>query len=358
MFFNLTTQSKNTYSHIFDKNILSSVLLALIILLSSMVGQVNAQPNAINPNIKSSKYSQDLLQGGWKIKIFDAAIVRGDTVYLSEIAEPLGDISNSQWQELASTPLWAAPTQIGRPFQINKQRLLGALRQYLGMYADYCILPNSLAIQKGGAVILEDELRNLVLQRLTPQINSLGGYSDLTEFRLPPYIFISHASQNIILEPTEVKAGRVNLRFGIQEIDGSVVKRFSGSTFLNLWVDAPTLNRPMNKGEQVTVNDIVHKSVNLAYQGSDIWDGRGGPWQLARSMGTAEAITTSDLQALSAIHKGDKVYLVYEKGNIRLSVVAEAMEEGSLGDLVLVRNVDSKKQVYAMVRDENTVISR
>ncbi len=332
--------------------------LFLLFLFCLIPLKIYASPNALDPSIQSGRYSQELLQGGWKIKILDAAIVRGDTVLLGEIAEPLGAISPQDWEKLAYTPLWAAPTQTGRPFQINKQRLLGALRQYLGMYADHCILPNSLAIQRGGAVIEEDALRNLILQRLAPQINSLGGHGDLTDFRLPTYIFIAHASQNLILEPTEVKPGRITLRLGVQEIDGSILKRFSASVFLNLWVNAPTLNRPMNKGEQLTANEIVYKSVNLAYQHGEIWDGRGGPWQLSRSLGTMDAITVSDLQALAAVHKGDKVYLIYEKNNVRLSVVAEAMEEGGLGDLILVKNVDSKRQVYGMIRDENTVIAK
>lgn len=315
-------------------------------------------PVSINPSITSGRYSQEAPTGVWRLRVFDAAIVQGDTVMLGEIAEPLGDIPPHKWQELARKPLWAAPNQVGRAFQINKQRLLGALRQYIGMYADSCILPNSLAIQKGGAVVRDEDLRRMVIQRLSPQINSLAGHSDVTDYRLPSYIFVSHASQRLILEPTEVKPGRVNIRFGIQELDGSIVRRFTGSVFLNLWVDAPALVRPMSKGEPLTPENVTYKSVNLAFENGEIWDGRGGPWQLTRSIGSLEPLNSSDLQPLAAIHKGDKVLLVYEKNNIRLSIVVEAMEDGGLGDLILLRNLDSKKQIYGMVKDQNTVISR
>ena len=332
----------------------SSILFSLV--LTSFAHANN--PANINPRITSGTYSQEALNGVWRLRIFDAAIVQGDTVMLGEIAEPLGDISAQEWDKLAKKSLWPAPTQTGKPFQINKQRLLGALRQYIGMYADSCILPNSLAIQKGGAVVYEEDLRRILIQRLSPQINALGGHSDLTDYRLPPYIFVSHASQGLIVEPTEVKAGRLNLRFAIQELDGSIVRRFSGSAFLNLWVDAPTLVRPMSRGEGITPSDITHKAVNLAFENGELWDGRGGPWQLVRPVGALEALHVSDLQPLAAIHKGDKVLLLYEKGNIRLSIVVEAMEDGGLGDLILLKNLDSKKQIYGMVKDQNTVISR
>lgn len=318
----------------------------------------NNGPSTMNPSITSGTYTQNTKDGVWRLRIFDAAIVHGDTVMLGEIAEPLGDIPPQKWLELSQTPLWAAPQQIGRPFQITKQRLHGALRQYLGMYADSCILPTTLAIQKGGAVIRDNDLRQMVLQRLAPQINALGGHSDITEYRLPAYIFVAHASQSLILEPTQVMPGRVNVRFGIQEIDGSIVKRFSGSIFLNLWVDAPTLIRPMNRGDAIRPADITYKNVNLAYANGELWDGKGGPWQLTRSVGALQPISADDLKPLAAIRKGDKVLLVYNKGNVHLSVVVEAMEDGGLGDLILVRNLDSKKHVYGMVRDESTVVSR
>lgn len=343
---------------------LSFLLLALSIIPWGFTEKSNAtSPNTLNPGMRSGTYTQDnptqnSQEGVWRLRIFDAAIVHGDTVMLGEIAEPLGDISAQKWHELSQTPLWATPNQVGRPFQITKQRLHGALRQYIGMYADSCILPTTLAIQKGGGVIRDTELRQMVLQRLMPQINALGGHSDITEYRLPSYIFVGHASQRLILEPTEVVPGRVNVRFGIQELDGSIVKRFTGSIFLNLWVDAPTLIRPMNRGDAIRPADITYKNVNLAYSNGELWDGRGGPWQLTRNMGALQPITANDLKPLAAVKKGDKLVLVYNKGNVHLSVVVEAMEDGGLGDLILVRNLDSKKHVYGMVRDENTVVSR
>ena len=354
-----TTGILKTMRSLFCTICMSTLILGLSLGLGGFVDFAKANnPSSIDPSIKSGQYSQKGASGVWRLRIFDSAIVTGDTVLLGEIAEPLGDISAGEWQKLAKKTLWPSPTNVGRPFQINKQRLLGALRQYIGMYADSCILPNSLAIQKGGAIIRDADLRRMVIQRLAPQINALGGHSDLTDYRLPAYIFLSHASQNLILEPTEVKPGRVNVRFGIQELDGSIVRRFSGSVFLNLWVDAPALIRPMAKGDAVRPTDITYKSVNLAYENGELWDGRGGPWQLLRAVGALQPIAASDLQALAVVHKGTKVQLVYEKGNVRLSIVGEAMEDGGLGDLIMIKNLDTKKQIYGMVKDQNTVIAR
>lgn len=318
------------------------------------------QAESIDPSVRSGRYtSTHAWQGqAWRIRILDAAIVQGDTVYFGNVAEPLGDIPADVWQDLAQKPLWATPPQVGKPFQINKKRLKEALQQQLGMIADSCILPNSLAIQKGGAVLYADDLRSMAVKSLTPQINRLGGRSDMIDFRLPPYIFLGHVSQSLVLEPTDVRPGRMNLQFALQEPDGSIVRRFSGSTFLNVWVNAPSVARPLGKGATVMPGDIVHKSVNLAYEKGELWDGRGGPWQVVRPIGAMQPIAASDLEPKATVQKGQKLKLLYNKGNIRVTALVEAMEDGALGELILVRNLDSKKQIYGMVHDANTVIAK
>ena len=47
--------------------------------------------------------------------------------------------------------------------------------------------------------------------------------------------------------------------------------------------------------------------------------------------------------------------LVYRRGNVEMRTMVEALEEGGPGDTIAVRNLSSKKQVYATVRDADTV---
>lgn len=254
--------------------------------------------------------------------------------------------------------LWDSPPELGKPYKINKTNLKNALRASLGMYADSCLLPNALVLQRGGEVVREDMLRRMAVQYLTPQMNKLAGRCDLTDFRLPAYIFVSSRSQNLVLEPTTVQPGRINLRFAIQEMDGKILQRFTGTAFLNVWVDTPAASRPLAKGDTLYPQDITFKNVNLAYERAELWDGKGGPWQVTRSLGALEPISTTDLKPLSAVKKGDKVSLVYKKNGIHLTVLVEAMEDGALGDTILVRNLDSKKQIYGKVQDQNTILAK
>ena len=294
----------------------------------------------------------------WRLRVREAAVVREAVVRLGDIADPLGNMPRGEWERLAAVPLWPAPETPGKPLQINRQRLGDALRKALGEVADACLLPNSLAVQRDGAVLLEEDLRSLVVKTLTPQINLLGGHGELTDFRLPAYALTAHDGQSVVLEAGDVAPGRISLRFAVREMDGAAVRRFSGSVFLNLWMDVPCPVRPLGKGEAVTPDVITFMSCNLAYQKGAVWDGRGGPWQTVRSLGASQPILASDLTPLSAVHRGDKLTLVYTRGNVRISAMVEALEEGGPGDTIAVRNLDSKKQIYATVLDADTVTTK
>ena len=333
-------------------------LLGLAFVLAFAPGQVKAQAGGIAPRVTAPGAVVPGSGTAWRLRILDSSVVNDSVVRLGDIAVPLGNMSPQEWQRLAATPLWAAPDISGKPLQINRQRLQTALREGLGDLADSCLLPSSLAIQLGGSVLREEDLRNLVVRQLGPQINLLGGRSDLTDFRLPAYAFLAHSGQQVVLEPTAIAPGRINLRFAVHEMDGAIVRRFNGSVFMDLWMNVPCPIRPINRGEAVTPDLITFVEANLAYQRGAVWDGRGGPWQAVRPLGASQSILASDLAPLAAMHRGDKVTLVYEKGNIALSVIVEVLEEGGLGDTILVRNMESRKQIYATVIDQKTVRAR
>ena len=114
---------------------------------------------------------------GWRIRILEAAVVNGPMVTLGEIGQVHGAPPPGVWERLANRPLWPAPAEPGKPLQVNRTRLSQALREALGDVADRCLLPTSMAIQSGGAVLREDDLRALVVRELTPRTASRYGGS-------------------------------------------------------------------------------------------------------------------------------------------------------------------------------------
>ena len=300
---------------------------------------------------------QMLGQNDWRLKIESAAVALNDSVFLGDIATPLGHMDETLWQDLSRRALWAAPEQEGKPMQVNRSRLAQALRQALGKdIAGRCILPTSLVIQRGGLVFREDVLRDYVVKSLTPQLSAMPGEAQLTEFRLPEYIFLEHAQQQIQLEPGKLAPGRITLRFAVKEADGTVLRRVAGTVNLQLWVTVPAAMRVMSKGENLTPEAVTFMRVNAATLKDMPWDGQGGPWRLARGLSAGEPILQSDLASQLMVRRGDVVTLIYARGNLRMTTQAEALSDGEPGATIAVRNLQSKKQVYAKVKDGGTVI--
>lgn len=295
---------------------------------------------------------------GWRIRLRDAAVVAGPTVLLGEVADPVGEMPAAVWRDLAARPLWPAPVDAGRPMIVNKVRLGEALRAALGATAETCLLPPSMALQRGGAVLREGDLRDIVVRTMTPQLASLGGEASFSDFRLPPYAFLEHPQQKVILEPLQPAPGRLSLRFAVLEMDGAVVRRFTGTAFLDVWVTVPCAAQPLNRGDRLDVERVTWIRKNIAHLRAAPWDGRGGPWQLQRPVGAGQVVYNDDVAPNPAVTRGGIVTLLYESPALRLAVQGEALADGMPGETIQVRNLQSRKQVYATVRDGSTVVVR
>lgn len=297
-----------------------------------------------------------LEQGDWRLKVAPAAVTNTDSVLLGDIAAPLGHMDPALWSDLKSRRLWPAPPEEGKPLQINRSRLSQALRQSLGNeLAARCILPTSLVIQRGGLVFREDDLRSYVVKSLTPQLSAMPGEAELNEFRLPDYIFLAHNQQRVQLEPGKLTPGRVPLRFAVQEADGTVLRRVSGTVNLTLWITVPAASRPLGKGDALTPEAVTFMRINAGQLRDLPWDGHGGPWQVTRSLITGEPILQSDLASQLMVRRGTILSLIYTRGNLRMTTQAEALADGEPGATIPVRNLQTKKQIYATVKDGSTV---
>lgn len=313
------------------------------------------RPSPLTPGMVNPNQNADPSQIGWRIKILEAAVVNEPMVRLGDIAQAYGNPPTGVWEKLSQRQLWSAPTEQGKPMQVNRARLAQALRESLGEIADICLLPSSMAIQSGGSVLREEDLRSLVVKELTPKLQALQGEAEISELRLPPYAFLAHPGQNISLDTGKITPGRLPLRFIVHEVDGKTIRRFTGTAMINLWANVPCAAQAITKGSRVDPEQVTWMRKNLTFVKGDIWDGRGGPWEAQKTISPGQPIMVADLGGLTLIHKGAMINLVYERGAVRLTLKAEALADGGPGATIAVRNLQSKKQVYGEVVNPDTV---
>ncbi len=67
-------------------------------------------------------------------------------------------------------------------------------------------------------------------------------------------------------------------------------------------------------------------------------------------------VVLNDLYDPPVVRRGTEINGVMEQGNVELSVLVRAIEDGKMGDVIRVENTDSHKLLKAKVLDEKTVL--
>lgn len=290
--------------------------------------------------------------------IHPVAAISGTHVTFGDIASPLTPQGRAKWANLSGQQLWPAPEN-GRTITLSRDRFADMLRQYMGNTASVCRVPSQVVLQGGGQVIFEEELRSRVVTFLTPQARLLGEEIALRDYRLPSHIFLSHIQEELAIELTRpLQPGRNSVRFLIHAADGNIVRRLTGTFFLDVWRAVPCATRPLNSGTQLGPEDMAFQRKNLAYLREPPWNGLGGPWQLRSPVGMDQTIFFSALQPLPAVRKGDQVLLVYEGDLVRLQILAQAMADGAIGETIPVRNLQNNNEILARIQNFETVVVR
>jgi len=295
----------------------------------------------------------------WGLSIKSNASVKGERVLLGEIAEPYGSISRQAWDELARTELWPAPDREGRSEVIPRRRLDELLREHLGKKAELCSLPSGLTVQRGGALLDKQALLRRVEEYLAPRLAMLEGRAQLAGFNAPDLVSLNEGYARLEIELLDkVAAGRINLRIKALAGDGRLVRQVAANVFVDHWVAVACAARPVNPGEAILPDMVTFRERNLAYFRGQPWDGKGGPWRVKRSVGAEQPFSTDNIELTPLVGKGAPVNLVYEGRHVQLATQGEALEDGGLGQMISVRNVQSGKLVQAVVMNKDTVAVR
>lgn len=294
----------------------------------------------------------------WRVMVRSAASVQGPVVLLGEIADPIEGLDARTWKTVAGIKLWKASTKVGRPVTIDRDKLRKVFRYYMGDMAKNVVLPSQLTVQTGGRVVTGKELRERVVAFLTPRAKDLGGESDFKELRLPMHFFFPNINDKLVISlANEIRPGRNQIQLRRVSPDGRVMSGKAGTVFINVWKAVPVAAKPLNRNERVTNQNVSFRRVNLAYK-PELWDGSGGPWRMARTLGTGQAFTMSHIEPVPLIEKGEKVSLVYRNKRVQLTIKAEALGEAGMGQQVSVRNLQSNKTILATVVGDDMVMTR
>jgi flagellar basal body P-ring formation protein FlgA len=293
------------------------------------------------------------------VKVRQAACVQGEKVLLGEIADPMPALPRENWERLAAAVLWDSPPRDRGPVVIPQARLSLLIKEHLGQFAEAVLLPDSLQLQRGGAVLFDDELERKVVEFLTPSSKGLGGEVFFRDFRLPATIFLQDEASTMEIQLSRgLQPGRNGLSLVVKNGYDQRERSFSGSVFVDVWATVACASRPLNRRDPVGPGEVTFMRKNLAYLRGPVWDGRGLRMRMTAPVGEGQVLYAAALEPMPMIQKGDLITLVFQGSSIQLHAPAQALTDGGFGESIAVMNMETKRTVKARILDAQTAVVR
>jgi len=307
-----------------------------------------------------------------EIRLLDQAVVRGEQIRLGEVAQLRG-----------STAIRLADTVVAQ-FPRNKSSTTVSLESIRSLLVKRSINPAHVTLN-GFASCKVDRFVDPSAQSAPPVANptrevqlntsmTLGHVivrflQDYTQYR-PDELQIRFSpsdkdilSQSAIndrfeIEPnTSSKLGRIPMAIR-QWRNAQIVATYRVTAYVARKTLAAATTGSLRRGHVITPNDVEMKQVLLT---SDVAEpivqmrtiiGR----ESARSLRKGQVIYVTDLLKPVMVFKGDLVTVRCISGGVVVRITARAMDDGSLNDLVMVRNERSREEFAAKVVGQREMI--
>ncbi len=141
------------------------------------------------------------------------------------------------------------------------------------------------------------------------------------------------------------------------KIDGKEVRRERISGRVDLCRDVVCTSRPMARHEVIEEKDLCYIRRSISRSGAAaVYDMREVlGYRLLSSLRAGDMVKKDAVEPSPLVKKGDRITILAETEGLSITACGEAMEAGAKGKVIRVRNLGSKKEIYARVVDASTV---
>jgi len=207
--------------------------------------------------------------------------------------------------------------------------------------------------------IREDTFRNIFREYLFQHINKERSDIIVSKFKVSGNrpVPSGRISVQIFKKNQQKLAGYVRLT-ALVKVDNVVKNTVRLSGWADIFDYVVCARRNMKRGGIVAKDDIYLERKNISRLPKNIFSDVNGiiGLRLKNNIKAETCLKEWMLEKNPAVEKGDMVTIIAESDVIKVAAPGVVLAEGYLGEIVRVQNTMSKKNVYAKVINDSTVM--
>jgi flagella basal body P-ring formation protein FlgA len=270
--------------------------------------------------------------------------VSNEIVRIGDLVENAGAV--------ADVAIFRAP-DLGQTGAVSVKQVVEAVRPHQLLDLDTRGLDEVVVIRASRSITAKD-IEARIVRALAGQYGLGDGKNLIVTFDNPVRTIYVEPSANADLAVARMGFDPRNGRFDMSfELPGSMaarkLPRFTGSIVETFEAAVPA--RVLAQGETLKASDLtIERRPKSEFTPTTITDpAQAAGFALRRALRPSQVIRQADLMKPELVQRNETVTISYEVPGIRLSIRGQAQESGTLGDLINVLNVQSKRTIQATV---------
>jgi len=292
-----------------------------------------------------------------EVNVHSVSLVEHKKVRLGDISQITGDepdiVKAAQSIVLASAPILNRSIIMGK--DLIKKSLL---KNGFDLKEVKLIFPEKITVKNKLTRITEDEIKESIREYVYKNMPWQKDQAKVTQIDHKGDIVLpgSEIQQNIIAKENNSFIGKVPLILEFK-VHGKILKRKKINAVLEVLMPAVLAKVSLKRGQTISRNDIYTEKQWKSKTSENIYDYEGDVIgkKVTRGIRAGQPLKKSLLKIPEDISRGDRVTILAENKTIRITVPGIAGENGRKGKTIKVKNIDSKKIIYARVLDSATV---
>ena len=234
----------------------------------------------------------------------------------------------------------------------------------VGLLAGVCEVPAADAIAPVTAsatkTLTEADAIALLTANLQPDYVKDRGQLELLFTQ--PWVATNVPNQPLtvkILElPTEGVTPAFIVRFQLCTPDGTTVGTWQESMQAHIWRNVWVAHSDLSRGVMIGDADVAQERRDVLGIHESLAEFTVGDTmlELSQSVQAGAPLLARELKPRSVVHRGELADALLQNGGLSITLKVEVLEDGAPGQVVHVRNPDSKRDFTGKVADDKTIL--